>query len=255
MQAVFLDIRENSDPTTTTRSQTRLCEKIFCLCHRLSLRLEISPSTRFNALLLAIKYLGPAGSSMITPNSKNSVQEPLSLVSAASVLAALASSEKRENSEKAVLEAASSLFDSSFAEKVTLEQLKKSAEEILDTNKSSEKPADSPTTAQLVEDLHTALPKEISFKIEIKVAYLLLELLCLANNGSQCAAVLQRGGTLVAGACLVAACCLASPPLSAFAAQMQGPEMLPAIASLTGFPGEVILAQSQSIVREALSLA
>jgi len=246
---MILDIRENNAPLT--RSSAQLCKKVFCLCHRL----EISPKTRFNALLLAINYLGSSESIKITLNSKGSVQEPLSLVSAASVLAALTTSEKQDYSEKDILEAAASLFDASFAGKVTLEHLKTSKEAILDGNKSREKPADSPTTAQLVEDLHATLSEKISFKIEIKVAFWLLELLCLAKNGSQCAAVLQKGGALTAGACLAAASCLAAPPLSASGAQIQSPKMLPAIASLTGFPSEVILAQSQSLVREALSLA
>lgn len=253
MQSMFLDARENN-AASTQQGSAQLCEKVLCLCHRL----EVSPKTCFDALLLSTKYLGPAGNSMITPNSKKRVQEPITLVSAASVLAALTTSEKRSKSESAVLQAASGLFGTFFSEKVTSEHLKKTAEEILGSKSNSEKASagadSSPTTAQLIEDLHAQLSNQLSSQIEIKIAFLLLELLCLANHGSQCAAVLQKGGSLAAGACLAAAYCLASPPpFLPISGQNQGLEILSAISTLTGFPDEVILTQTRSLLEQALS--
>ena len=243
MQATLLNTRESS-------SSGQLCEKVLCLCHRLG----VSPQTCFDALLIAANYLGPVGSSKITPNSKKRVQEPISLVAAASVLAALStSSDKPENSDTAVLQAASGLFDASFAEKITLDGLKKSAEEIIASNKNQQPASKSSspltTTAQHIQELHAALPNNISSQIEIKVAYLLLELLCLSHG----AAVLQKGGALAAGACLTAAFCIASPPPPPASQDQQSSQVFSAVSTLTGFPDEVIFTQSQSLLHQALS--
>ncbi len=238
---MFLNIGEDHP----AQSSSQLCAKIFCLCRRL----EVSKKTGFNALLLANNYLGPGGNSAITPNSKKRVSEPMSLVSAASVLAALTTLERQTHSEQAVLEAATGLFEASFAEKVTLEHLKKSAQEILSSSlkvqPAGSSPA-SPTTAQLIEDLHAALPTHIRLYLNIKLAFLVLESLCLAKNNA--AAVLLNGGALAAGAVLGAAFCLESP-----SPQISGSEVLSALSTLTGFPEEVIFAQSRFVVMHLLT--
>lgn len=204
-----------------------LSTKILCLCERCS----ASSQTRFHALFLASNYLGPVANSMITPDSKKRIQEPENLIAAASVLASLTPSAKNQ-----VFAAALVLFGASFAEKVTLEHLVKSAEKIL----ASSKKDTSKTTAQCIEELHAALPAEISSCISIDTAFLLLGVFCLGRG----VAVLAKGGALAAGACLAATYCITS----SLTAKVSGSQVVSAIATVTGFPEEVIMIQARILV-------
>lgn len=225
-------------------------QSLLCLCHHLDMQL---PSA-FAALELFLEQFPTQNIAGITPTSKAGISVPTQATAAASVVAATQRSGEIQDTEaiaNKVHAAASKILGPDYAETVTLRVLMKTAEEMLEEQPNSS--AQRPSTAHCLMELHSkvvaALPAAMA-DVTDDVCFRLLELLCMAQEGTHAQELLRRGGSLVAAGIIASAFCISTPIQ---AAGQHGRTVMDTLASLTAYPAEVIKGQARFCLQETLA--
>jgi len=186
-----------------------------------------------------------------TPASKQLMRLPTQVLAAGCVLVVACknnSSASLDETVSKVHEAASMILPD-YKNAITVSKLVETANKIADQEKENEDSCHQRSTAAilgaLLDTVRNAAPTAMK-NVNDALCFRLLEILCMAQNGSRCGELLRLGGVLVASAVIGAAFCISAP---ANREETASNEVRSVLKRLSGYPEDVILAQTRSCLQ------